>query len=63
MDCGNGSRSRRFAISAFMRSRLNFDAPFVDLLASILEHGENTRAEKKEGHRYYYVLWNANDMG
>ena len=34
---GSGRRSRRFAISAFIRSLRNLLAPFVDLLASILQ--------------------------
>ena len=38
VDDGRGSKSRRFAISEFIRSRRSFDAPFVDFVASKLCH-------------------------
>jgi hypothetical protein len=36
VDGGSGNRSRKLAISALIRSRLNLLAPFVDLVASNL---------------------------
>lgn len=48
VDCGNGSKSRKLAISELIKSLRNFDAPFVDLLVSNLEMREKERENEKK---------------